>query len=533
MDILEATGLVKLDPLENAINGGSKEPTIKESGELDLESPRTSPSHSETPITNNEEVDQNDKEERDPFEVDFTGPEDIEHPVNWPTSKKTVVVLEIMILTAVTYMGSSIYTPGQEGIQKDLGVGHVVATLNLSMYVLGYGLGPIIFSPLSEFAIFGRQQLYIVTLFLFSMLQIGCALVGNIAGLVILRFFTGILCSPSISTGAATVGDIVHPQYVPVLIGLWSIGAVAAPATGPTLGAAMFVADDWRLIFWLLMWCSSLTLVILIFFFPETNRENIIYRRCRRLQKITGDKRHFTAKSREEAKLTMKDIAVMSLWRPFIIIIKEPIVLALDSYHAVAYGTFYLFFEAFPIVFVQIHHFTVMELGLSYLGFCVGSVIAFGVSVLFFTQYVPRRMKKGKFTPETILVLSMLVGWFGPLALFLFGWAASVHWILPLLSEIFYTLFLFNLFQAVFTYLAMSYPKYVASVIAGNGLFRAGFACAFPLFGQAMYDNLAIEGYPVGWGSSLVGFLTIGLAIIPFILHEAGPYLRSKSKFTG
>lgn len=42
-------------------------------------------------------------------------------------------------------MGSSIYTPGQEYIQEEFHVGHVVATLNLSLYVLGYGLGPIIF----------------------------------------------------------------------------------------------------------------------------------------------------------------------------------------------------------------------------------------------------------------------------------------------------------------------------------------------------------------------------------------------------
>lgn len=48
-----------------------------------------------------------------------------------------------------------------------------------------------------------------------------------------------------------------------------------------------------------------------------------------------------------------------------------------------------------------------------------------------------------------------------------------------------------------------------------------------------MYDNLAIEGYPVAWGSSLLGFFSIGLAIIPFLLYKYGPYLRSKSSFTG
>lgn len=339
-------------------------------------------------------------QQKDPFLVEYTGPDDPERPVNWPLSKKAIVAFQVQLLTCVTYMGTAIYTPGQEEIQKAFGVGHVVATLNLSMYILGFGLGPMFFSPLSEFAIFGRQQLYIITLFLFSMLQIGCALVDNIAGLVILRFITGILCSPSLSTGAATISEIVTPPFVPVMIGMWSIGAVAAPAIGPILGAAMLVAKNWRFMFWLLMWITSGALIILSLFFPETYEENVLYRRCKRIQKTTGDNRYFTAKSKEESKLSIKDITINALWRPIEIIVKEPIVLALDTYLALAYGTFYLFFEAFPIVFLRIYHFTPVELGLSYLGFVVSSFIAYGVSLSFFRLFLPRIIKKGEFRPE-------------------------------------------------------------------------------------------------------------------------------------
>lgn len=187
-----------------------------------------------------------EKNPDDPFLVDFVGPDDTEHPHNWSTSQKTVVIFQVMSLTCVTYMGSSIYTPGQDEIQKEFKVGHVVGTLNLSMYVLGYGLVSVVFSPLSEFAIFGRQQLYIITLFLFTMLQIGCALVQNIAGLIILRFLSGILCSPSLATGGATMGDIAKPELVPIFIGMWSVGAVAAPLVGPLLGASMIVVKNWR-----------------------------------------------------------------------------------------------------------------------------------------------------------------------------------------------------------------------------------------------------------------------------------------------
>ncbi|QLQ80018.1 hypothetical protein HG537_0D00180 [Torulaspora globosa] len=528
VDILEYLGWTKAFNDMEMVN-----PNLR--GSSDLEASKGTAPRESSVSSESIEVEIEEKEKlnvKDPFLVEFSGPDDPEHPHNWPTWKRTIVIAEVMLLTTVTYMGSAIYTPGQEQIQKEFGVGHVVGTLNLSMYVLGYGLGPMIFSPLSEFAKIGRQPLYILTFFGFAMLQIGCALVDNIAGLVILRFITGILCSPSLSTGGATVGDTVKPDLVPVFIGLWSVGAVSAPVIGPLLGAAMVDAKNWRWIFWLLMWLASALLIVLVLFFPETNEDSILYRRAVRLRKITGDNRYYTEKARTEDQMTFKEIAVMALYRPFKIIVKEPIVLALDLYIALCYGTFYLFFEAFPIVFVGIYNFTLVEVGLAYMGFCVGCVIAYGACLIFLSQYVAKKAARNEFTPEVFMVLAMWVCFFLPLALFLFGWAASVHWILPIIAEVFFVIAVFNLFQATFAYLAISYPKYLASVFAGNGICRAGFACAFPLFGKAMYDNLAIDGYPVAWGSSLLGFFSIALAAIPFLLYKWGPYLRSKSSFT-
>ncbi|GCF00260.1 hypothetical protein ZYGM_003222 [Zygosaccharomyces mellis] len=528
LDLLERAGLVRVEPYPDNLEISNRTETSRQIGDVE-KGDESNDSNNKIADNDSGEISQ----ERDPFLVEFVGNNDPEHPLNWPNAKTTLVITEVMVLTCVTYMGSSIYTPGQEKIQEQFGVGHVVGTLNLSMYVLGYGLGPLVFSPLSEFAKIGRQRLYTVTLFLFCMLQIGCALVQNIAGLVILRFITGVLCSPSLATGGASVGDIVRPEIVPVFIGLWGIGAIAAPVTGPLLGASMVVAKDWRWIFWLMVWMSAGVLILLFFFFPETSVENILYRRCQRIRKTRNDNRYYTSKERQESTLTRKDFLVTALYRPFQIILQDPIVMALDGYIALCYGTFYLFFEAFPIVFVGVYRFTLIELGLAYMGFIVGCAFSYAICLIFMIKVVARKFKYNTMTPEVFLILAMISSWCLPLSLFLFGWAASVHWTLPMLAEIFFVLCVFNLFQSTFAYLAFSYPKYLASVYAGNGVMRAGFACAFPLFGKAMYDNLAIRGYPVAWGSSILGFFSIALAFIPFVLYKYGPYLRSKSKFTG
>ncbi|CCF60370.1 hypothetical protein KAFR_0K00150 [Kazachstania africana CBS 2517] len=519
VDILEYFQLVKIyEDVPNKYIDAKGTPLYVDSSSTDIESKGGKESQ---------------KGDVDPLLIDWNGEDDPDNPQNWTSSKKNLIIFEIMMLTCINYMGSSIYTPGQGGIQDDFHVGHVTATLNLSLYVLGYGLGQIFFSPLSEVAKIGRQQIYIITFFIFMLLQIGCATVQNIAGLVILRFITGILCSPSLSTGGATIADIIHPDNLAIYIALWAIGAVAAPIVGPLLGASMVVAKNWRWCFWLLLWLAIPCLMICVFLFPETSAANVLSRRASRIREQTGDNRYYTKQEKLDAGVSSKQFLINTLYRPIEIIAEEPIVLAFDAYIAVCYGTFYLFFEAFPIVFVDNWGFSLIELGLSYFGFCVGCCIAFPVLVIFINKVVKPSRKDGTFVPETFLILAMFVSWCLPCSLFLFGWAAMTHWIVPIIAEIFFVICVFNLFQAAFSYLAICYPKYVASVYAGNGFCRSALACAFPLFGKAMYNNLAIDGYPVGWGSSIIGFTSIGLAIIPFALYKYGAYLRSKSSFTG
>ncbi|ANB15489.1 Flr1p [Sugiyamaella lignohabitans] len=267
------------------------------------------------------------------------------------------------------------------------------------------------------------------------------------------------------------------------------------------------------------------------FFFPETLHSNILHRRANRIRRETGDNRYYTVGELEQKDKNWVATLKETTYRPLVLIMTEPGILAFDCYIALVYGAFYLFFEAFPIVFSGIYHFSLIELGLAYFGFMVGCVIAFGILIVFMNVIVDPRERAGTYLPEHFLILAMWVCLLLPMSLFLFGWTAKVHWILPVISEAFFVMGAFNIFQCGFGYLAKSYPRYLASVFAGNALVRSSFACAFPLFGQAMYDKLAIEGYPVAWGSSLLGFLSLGMAVIPFVMYRYGSMLRGRSKY--
>lgn len=133
--------------------------------------------------------------------------------MNWSHAKKFFVTFEIVLLTFSVYIGSAIYSAGEEDVERVFGVSQVVATLGLTLFVAGYGLGPMIWAPMSEIPQIGRNPVYIGTLFFFVLLQIPTALSVNIGMLLAFRFITGFVGSPSLATGGASIGDMVCNSY--------------------------------------------------------------------------------------------------------------------------------------------------------------------------------------------------------------------------------------------------------------------------------------------------------------------------------
>jgi hypothetical protein len=63
------------------------------------------------------------------------------NPMNWSHAKKTWVMFQVCLLTFSVYIGSAIYTAGIGDVIEEYHVSSVAATLGLSLFVAGYGLG--------------------------------------------------------------------------------------------------------------------------------------------------------------------------------------------------------------------------------------------------------------------------------------------------------------------------------------------------------------------------------------------------------
>ncbi|KAL6880038.1 MFS general substrate transporter [Trichoderma longibrachiatum] len=473
--------------------------------------------------------------------VDWYTTDDADNPQNWSSGKKAFVVLQIYLYTLAVYIGSAIITPSQPFIEARFGVEPEVASLGLSLYVLGYGIGPLLFSPLSEIPLIGRNPPYIITFGIFIAISAGTAAVDNFPALIVLRFFQGFFGSPCLATGGASLGDLYNLVKLPYALTGWAAFATAGPAIGPILSGFSVPATNWHWSLWEILWLASPVFVLIFFFLPETSTPNILLRRARRLRRVTKNNNLQSQSEMEQAKLTVNEVVVQNLWRPLQINLFDPSVLFTSLYIGLMYGIFYSFFEVFPFVYstglpgraspTNGYGLNAGEVGLIFLSISVGVSIA----IVFYVAYLrfvfePEIKTRGLGEPERRLVCGLPASFLVPVGLFMFGWTGNsspnIPWIVPTIGITIFVVGIFTIFQVIFIYIAISYPVYSASLFAANDFVRSSIGCGAIHFSRPLFINLG-----VGKGVSLLAGLSCGGVIGIFVLYFYGATLRRKSRF--
>jgi len=82
------------------------------------------------------------------------------------------------------------------------------------------------------------------------------------------------------------------------------------------------------------------------------------------------------------------------------------------------------------------------------------------------------------------------------------------------------------IFMALLNYLTDAYDIFAASAMAASSCCRSVAGAVLPFAATPMYRNLG-----VAWASSLLGFLSLGMCIVPFMFLWKGDVLREGSMF--
>ncbi|KAM0788498.1 hypothetical protein ACM66B_001629 [Microbotryomycetes sp. NB124-2] len=474
---------------------------------------------------------ENEKDER--FVVGWHDEFDQENPRNWSTTKKCSVAALISFMTFSIYIGSAIYVPAISSVEQEFGVGQDIAILGLSLFVLAYGIGPMLLAPLQETPWIGRTPVYVGGLALFTFFQLPILLapekLGFIALVLCFRFLSAFVGSACLASGGASLADLFGPEAFPIALGAWQLCSVCGAAAGPVIGGFAAQEKGWRWPFIELAILGGIALIVITLFLPETLESNILLRRAARIRVRTGDLRY---KSRAEIETTGRFIPLKVAKQRIKYAFQlcgEPFVLYANVYSAVTYAVFYLFFAAFPLVYEQqVHHFSTGVGQLPYIGFLVTGVLSFAAYVVYQRRHIIPRLNAPDFRQEHRLELGIAAGIFIPVSLFVFGFSArpGVHWFWPTFGASLYTPGIFLVSQTLVLYTTAVYPSQSASILAGQTFFRSVLASIFPLIGPYFYRALGLGG-----GCSLLAGISIVLVGLLWVLYKWGDVLRRRSRW--
>ncbi|KAL1394230.1 major facilitator superfamily domain-containing protein [Phyllosticta capitalensis] len=452
---------------------------------------------------------------------------DPRNPMLWSQPIKWTVCISVAIATLAVAFVSSAYSGGVQEMMMDLGVGKEVAILGVSLFVLGFAIGPLVWAPCSE--LFGRQILFFGTYALLTFFNAGAAGSQNIQTLIILRFFAGAFGSSPLTNAGGVVADCFPASERGLALSIFAVMPFLGPVIGPIVGGFVGQSVGWRWIEGVMAIFTGVVWIICSLIIPETYAPVLLRKRAATLTKMTG-KVYRSKADHEQGKVTLGEAFKTALSRPWILLFREPIVLLLSIYMAIIYGTLYMLFAAFPIVYQQVRGWSQGIGGLSFLGVAVGMLVSVAYSIYDNKRYIKAANKdpSGFAPPEARLPPCMIGAFAIPIGLFWFAWSngADVHWMASIAAGAPFGFGMVLVFLSIMNYLIDAYTIFAASVLAANAVLRSLFGAAFPLFTSYMYADLGIH-----WASSIPAFLALACVPFPFLFYKYGPAIRARCKF--
>ncbi|KAI9815117.1 MAG: hypothetical protein M1827_002960 [Pycnora praestabilis] len=458
--------------------------------------------------------------------VDFDGPDDVYRPLNWPFRKKVITTVLYGFTTMGATWASSVYSPAVNQISEQFHVGTEVSLLGLSLLLVGFGVGPLLWAPLSE--VYGRKPAVLAPYFISAVFSFGTATAKDIQTIMITRFFAGFFGSAPVTNTGGVLGDIWSPQQRGTAIVGYAFAVVGGPVLGPIVGGAVVQSYlRWR-------WTEYLTGILQLFILAldllileESYPPVLLVYKARRLR-VESQNWALHAKH-EEWDVTLRELAEKFLIRPFQLLL-TPICFFVALYASFVYGILYANLAAFPIEFQEERGWNELVGALPFLALLIG--ILFGGAANIVNQsFYNRRFEanNNQPVPEARLPPMMIGGIVFSAGLFIFGWTSdkTIPWIAPCIGAALMGFGFFTIFQSAINYLVDTFRKYSASAIAANTFLRSVFAAAFPLFVNPMFHRLGIP-----WASSLLGFVAAALIPIPFLFYLYGKSIRARGKFS-
>ncbi|KAK3381165.1 major facilitator superfamily domain-containing protein [Podospora didyma] len=467
----------------------------------------------------------------DPYQVMFLE-DDPRDPMGFPPWLRWVLCVAAGYVTFSVAFLSSAFTGSIRDIAQDLGASPESATLGLSLFLLGFVLGPLVWAPSSE--LYGRQVILLSTSSIHVFLNIVACFSPSLTVLLVLRLLSGAFGAATLTNSGAVIADIFPPRQRGLAITVYALVPLFAPVLGPMVGTYVSGVLGWRWCMGMMALISASALAVAALVLPETYPPVLLDKRAQRLTKMTG-RNYVSAMAAAAASSGGKKGGpsfATTLSRPFLLAANEPIISLLALYQAVVFGTLYFMFAALPLVYTDILGWPREQSGLSFLGVVVGMSLSVVFAIWDNRRYVRtlERLKGEPVPPESRLPACCLGGVCIVVGLLWCAWTArpGIPWLLNMASGVPFGFGIVLVTIGSTNYLVDAYTIYAASALTVCICGRAIWGAVFPLFVRSMFASLG-----VWWSLSIPAVLSLVCLPFPFVFYRFGPAIRARCKYAG
>ena len=447
--------------------------------------------------------------------------------------QKRYIVFLAAFASLFSSLAANTYLPALNTLAQELHVTDELINLTLTSYMIFQGLAPTFYGDLADMT--GRRPTYILGFAIFVAANIGLALQTNYAALFLLRCLQSTGSSGTIALGNGVVADVSvmaeRGTYLGFVMGVRMVG----PAIGPIIGGVLSELLGWRSIFWFLAILSAIFLVLLITTFPETarsivgngslppqpwNKSLFNYLKSRKatrdVEKAGQPVDHFQPTEAQRAQRRLRWPNPLKSMR----IIWEKDVAMILFYNALVYTAYYQVTTSLPRLFAEIYRFNDLEIGLAFLPYGVGCVVAsilcgrimdfnykrvakatgFGVDRSKGDDLKDFPIEKARLQviwPLLICGIGAMVG---------YGWVLQyqLHFAAPLVFQFLIGLCLVGAYDVTGVMLVDLYPDNPATATAANNLVR----CLLGAAGTGLINQM-IDGMGRGWCFTFIALVLV------------------------
>lgn len=558
-----------------------------------------------------------------PIELDLRS---YENPTHWSAQRKAYHLVLCCLATLLTAYCSGSYSPPADLMEAEFHASRTAVITGITTFCIGFALAPMVLAPFSE--INGRYPVFAVSGVVFVLFQIVCGLVPNLAGMLVSRFLVGVGGSVFSTMIGGVIADLWEKEERNTPMALFSGSVLVGTGLGPLVTSVMVYrfGDDgekWKWVFWHQALMSGVLMVVLVVFFKESRGSVVLSRRAKALNKwyeereaagyygvwlrdpagdeATGSdssdgydvatgpddeekkvaltqgrpsagavsnvqlvRLRWRVKSDEERSSLGKMISI-SVYRPFHLLVTEPVVFSFSLWVSFAWAILYLTFASIPYVFETVYGWNLESAGYIFGSLIVGAILSTAIGIWqdellknpqwraenwssddsscenARSQESNSQPKAGRAklyamlrrhfpveAPESRLYFTCITATLLPVGLFLFGFTAtpSTHWISPAIGMCLATMGIFSVYLATFNYLADVYHIYASSALAAQSCCRNVLGGIFPLVTLPLFRNLGNAR-----AGGLLGGIALALTFVPWVLVFFGPKIRARSVF--